>query len=102
MTLVQVDGGAPAARYSGSAAGAGGQRDWGRALWTGFFWQDGALRACLPTHHPAALVIVQAGLHNSKIVQYISVRASCPQAPDNAQAAAIAEADLLLQLFRRL
>jgi len=24
-----VDGGAPAARYSGSAAGAGGQRDWG-------------------------------------------------------------------------
>ncbi len=27
MTLVQVDGGAPAARYSGSAAGAGGQRD---------------------------------------------------------------------------
>jgi hypothetical protein len=27
MTLAQVDGGAPAARYSGSAAGAGGQRD---------------------------------------------------------------------------
>jgi len=27
MTLVQVDGGAPAARFSGSAAGAGGQRD---------------------------------------------------------------------------
>ena len=27
--MAQVDGGTPAARYSGSAAGAGGQRDWG-------------------------------------------------------------------------
>lgn len=63
-TVVQVDGGAPAARYSGSAAGAGGQRDWG--VWTrdAGLWQEGALRAWLPARHPAALVVVQAGLHN--------------------------------------
>jgi hypothetical protein len=37
---------------AGSATG-------GSTLWAGFLWQDGALRAWLPTHHPAALVIVQ-------------------------------------------
>lgn len=50
--FAQVDGGTPAARYSVSAAGAGGQRDRRarRALAAGL--EGGALRAWLPTRHP--------------------------------------------------
>ena len=36
--FAQVDGGTPAARYSGSAAGAGGQRDWGDGARGWFLW----------------------------------------------------------------
>ena len=55
MTLVQVDGGAPAARYSGSAAGAGGQRDrWIDAL--GWLPLAGRRASRVATHPPPSCI----------------------------------------------
>ena len=49
--FAQVDGGTPAARYSGSAAGAGGQRDW-RKWARGWISSAGRCASRVATHPP--------------------------------------------------